>query len=66
MEVRDLYKSFRVPERRVDTLKERATHPFSRIDYRELRALRDVSFDVHKGEFFGIVGQQRIRQEHAC
>jgi ABC-2 type transport system ATP-binding protein len=57
IEVRGIDKTFRVPERRVDTLKERATHPFSRIDYRELRALRDISFDIHKGEFFGIVGQ---------
>ena len=57
IEVRGVDKTFRVPERRVDTLKERATHPFSRLDYRELRALRDISFDIHKGEFFGIVGQ---------
>ena len=57
IEVRGVDKTFRVPERRVDTLKERATHPFSRLDHRELRALRDISFDIHKGEFFGIVGQ---------
>jgi ABC-type polysaccharide/polyol phosphate transport system ATPase subunit len=57
IEARGLSKGFRIPEHRVDTLKERATHPFSRADYRELRALQDVSFDVRKGEFFGIVGQ---------
>jgi ABC-2 type transport system ATP-binding protein len=57
IEARGIQKTFRVPERRVDTLKERATHPFSRVDYRELHALRDISFDIHKGEFFGIVGQ---------
>ena len=32
-------------------------HPFARVEYRELRALQDVSFDVRKGEFFGIVGR---------
>ena len=32
-------------------------HPFARPTYRELRALRGVSFDVHRGEFFGIVGR---------
>jgi ABC-2 type transport system ATP-binding protein len=57
IEVRGIEKSFRVPEHRIDTLKERATHPFTRLEYRELRALRGISFDVHKGEFFGIVGQ---------
>jgi ABC-2 type transport system ATP-binding protein len=27
------------------------------MEYRELRALVDVSFDIHRGEFFGIAGQ---------
>src|SRR5579884_1132919 len=57
IEVRDLEKTFRIPEHRVDTIKERAVHPFTRIHHRELRALNDVSFDIHKGEFFGIVGR---------
>ena len=57
IEARGLHKSFRVPEHRIDTLKERAAHPFRRMEYRELRALRDVSFDIRRGEFFGIAGQ---------
>jgi ABC-2 type transport system ATP-binding protein len=57
IEARGLHKSFRVPEHRIDTLKERAAHPFRRMEYRELHALRDVSFEVHRGEFFGIAGQ---------
>ncbi len=57
IEVRDLDKNFRVPEHRIDTFKERALHPFSGSDFRELRALDDVSFDVRSGEFFGIVGR---------
>jgi ABC-2 type transport system ATP-binding protein len=55
--VRDLRKAFRIPEQRVDTVKERALHPLRRIRYRELEALRGVSFDIHRGEFFGIVGR---------
>jgi ABC-type polysaccharide/polyol phosphate transport system ATPase subunit len=57
IEVTGLHKTFRIPEQRVDTLKERVTHPLTRIDHRELNALRDVSFEVRRGEFFGIVGR---------
>jgi ABC-2 type transport system ATP-binding protein len=57
IEVRGVEKTFRIPRHRVDTFKERASHPFTRAEYRELRALRGISFDVHRGEFFGIVGR---------
>jgi ABC-type polysaccharide/polyol phosphate transport system ATPase subunit len=50
-------KSFRLPQERVHTLKERALHPLRRSGYDALRALRDVSFIVERGEFFGIVGR---------
>ncbi len=56
IEVRDLEKTFRIPHR-AGTLSERARHPLQRAESRELRALRDVSFDVREGEFFGIVGR---------
>jgi ABC-type polysaccharide/polyol phosphate transport system ATPase subunit len=57
IEARDVQKTFRIPEHKVDTLKERVLHPFVANRTRELRALRGVSFDVHSGEFFGIVGR---------
>jgi ABC-2 type transport system ATP-binding protein len=57
IEARGVEKTFRIPQHKVDTFKERALHPFSRSEYRELRALRGISFDVHDGEFFGIVGR---------
>ena len=56
VEVRDVQKIFRIPEQRVDSIKERAVHPLRRNPYRELKALDGISFDVHEGEFFGIVG----------
>ena len=31
--------------------------PFARVGFRELRALRGISFDVRRGEFFGVVGR---------
>jgi ABC-2 type transport system ATP-binding protein len=57
VEARDVAKSFRVANRRVDTLKERFTQRRRDQDLREIHALRGVSFDVHQGEFFGIVGR---------
>lgn len=55
--VEGLHKSFRIPTQRVDSFKERAVHPFAAREYRELRALDGISFDIHQGEFFGIVGR---------
>ncbi|HEY1273570.1 MAG TPA: ATP-binding cassette domain-containing protein, partial [Thermoleophilaceae bacterium] len=57
IEVRDVEKTFLIPAHRVETLKERVAHPFAKYELRELRALRGVSFDVRRGEFFGIVGR---------
>ncbi len=57
IDVQGVHKTFRIPHERIDSLKERATHPFARRGHRELHALADVSFDVHAGEFFGIVGR---------
>jgi ABC-2 type transport system ATP-binding protein len=57
IEVEALEKTFRIPRHQVQTLKERALHPFRRTEYDELNVLRGVSFDIPAGEFFGIVGR---------
>lgn len=57
VEVRDVKKTFRLPGQKVDSLKERVLHPFSNREFKEFRALDGISFDVHRGEFFGIVGR---------
>jgi len=56
IEVSGVEKTFRIPTHKVDSLKERLT-TFSQQDFRELQALRGVSFEVERGEFFGIVGR---------
>jgi ABC-type polysaccharide/polyol phosphate transport system ATPase subunit len=50
-------KTFRVPEERTHTLKERALHPLRNSRRNSFVALRDVSFAVEQGEFYGIVGR---------
>ncbi|GAC1442460.1 MAG: hypothetical protein NVSMB51_22630 [Solirubrobacteraceae bacterium] len=52
-----LQKSFEIPEEATHTLKELVLHPLRRRGHERFEALRDVSFAVRKGEFFGIVGR---------
>jgi len=57
VEVLGVHKTFRIPKQHVHTFKERALHPFRRTEYIELKALREISFRIGPGEFFGIVGR---------
>jgi len=57
VEVAGVSKTFRVPKQHVMSIKERAVHPFRRVEASELRALMDVSVEIGEGEFFGIVGR---------
>jgi ABC-type polysaccharide/polyol phosphate transport system ATPase subunit len=52
-----VHKRFEIPRERVSTLKERALHPLRRSPIDVLHALREISFAVEPGEFFGIVGR---------
>ena len=54
--VRDLSKVYRLYDRSTDRLKE-ALHPLKKKYHREFHALKDVSFDVRRGETVGIVGR---------
>ena len=57
IDVRDVSKRFMIPANRMNSLRERAANPFGHRNARVLQALQDISFDVHAGEFFGIVGR---------
>ncbi|MEA2348311.1 MAG: type transport system ATP-binding protein [Thermoleophilaceae bacterium] len=57
IQVRDLHKTFRIPRHQYSHAKERLLHPFQAGEYDELNILKGVSFDVHAGEMFGIVGR---------
>lgn len=50
-------KSFRLPNEKFQTLKERALHPLRASRSSRLHAVQDVSLEIPSGEFFGIVGR---------
>ena len=66
VDVSNLTKRFRLPLDKSTTLKYRVTHWRSASRYRDLNALRDVSFDIPEGQFLGHHRTERLRQEHVA
>jgi ABC-type polysaccharide/polyol phosphate transport system ATPase subunit len=56
IEAVDVSKAFQIPHERRARLKEYFAHPLKRVAYERHEALRDVTFAVGEGEFFGVVG----------
>jgi ABC-type polysaccharide/polyol phosphate transport system ATPase subunit len=50
-------KTFRIPHEQHTFLKEYFLHPFRGRTYERNEALKDVSFTVEAGEFFGVIGR---------
>ncbi len=57
IKVDNVSKTFRIPHEKVSSLKDAAENLFRNVGYEEFKALNDVSFEVKKGEFFGIIGR---------
>jgi ABC-type polysaccharide/polyol phosphate transport system ATPase subunit len=57
IEVRDVFKSFRVPSVRRQTVREHLLGVLNPPSYRNLDVLRGVSFDIERGESVAIMGR---------
>jgi ABC-type polysaccharide/polyol phosphate transport system ATPase subunit len=56
LEVVGVSKMFRIPHEPRTYLREYFLHPFRRTEYEPNHALKNVTFSVAPGEFFGVVG----------
>lgn len=57
IKINHISKSFRVPHEKHNSLKDKAVHIFGPRNFTKSKVLDDISFEVKKGEFFGIVGK---------
>lgn len=58
VKINHISKSFQLPIESTNSLKRTIVNYFKGIKgYREQKVLRDISFEVKKGDFFGIVGR---------
>jgi len=56
LSVKNLHKDFLLPHDRNNSIKELVLH-FNKPTYEKMHALKDINFEVKRGEFFGIVGR---------
>lgn len=57
IQVEHLSKTFRLPHEKISTVRGAFVNLLRRKTFEEFKALDDVSFEVKKGEFFGIIGR---------
>lgn len=55
--VKDIHKNFILPQHKHTSLKQAAVNIVRKNNVTTQKVLDGISFDIHKGEFFGIVGR---------
>lgn len=56
--VENLSKTFRIPHEKSSSMKQAVVNLFrNKKGYSEFKVLKDISFKIYEGEFFGIVGR---------
>lgn len=57
LKIENVSKKFEIPHDKIRTLRGAFVNVFKRKTYETFNALENVSFEVRKGEFFGIIGR---------
>lgn len=57
IEVEKITKTFKLPHEKINSLREGIATIYKPKTFEVLEALKDVSFNVNEGEFFGIIGR---------
>lgn len=55
--VKNVSKTFEIPHEKVSSLRGAFVNVFKKQNYEKFKALDNISFEVKKGEFFGIIGR---------
>ncbi|XLQ20260.1 MAG: polysaccharide ABC transporter ATP-binding protein [Candidatus Moraniibacteriota bacterium] len=56
VKVKNVSKIFKIPHKKIDSMKSAFVNSLKKNTYEEFYALKDISVEVKKGEFLGIIG----------
>jgi len=57
IKLENVSKTFRIRERKDNTIREKVFSIFKRNPVREIKALKNINLEISKGEFFGVIGR---------
>lgn len=57
IKVENVSKTFYIPTERKESIKSYFLNPFHRAEKKKFEALQDITFEIQKGEFLGIIGR---------